>query len=343
MRQMVFEGARQARWVEGAEPRLTGDRAALVRPMAVSTCDMDAVALSGLIRFRGGTPLGHEGVGVVVDVGDQVGRHAPGDVVVIPWQISCGTCSRCARGQDSHCETVPPGSCYGWGPHVTRWGGFLADLVEVPYADHMLVPLPAGMSPAAGAGLGDNLVDAWRSVGPPLVQTGGGRVLITGGALADGGSIGLYAVAFAVGLGATEVVFASPHAHLRAAAEAYGATVSDLVRPEHGAFDVTVETSGGADALAATLRATGPSGVCTCTAGAVHRGRDVPLPVYEMYMNTVTFHTGWVHTRALVDEPLALLAGGLFDPLSVASVVSFDVAEEALAEPFVKVVMVRDG
>jgi threonine dehydrogenase-like Zn-dependent dehydrogenase len=342
MRQLVFEGARQVRWVEVSEPRLTGDGGALVRPLAVSTCDMDAAALSGAVRFRAGTPLGHEGVGVVVDVGDEVTRHAAGDLVVIPWQISCGTCPRCARGQDAHCTGVPAGSCYGWGPHVARWGGFLADLVEVPFADHMLVPLPDGVSPAAGAGLGDNLVDAWRAVGPPLAHTGGGRVLVVGSALADGGSIGVYAAAFAVGLGA-EAVFASPHAHLRAAAESYGATAVDAVRRELGTFDVTVETSGVPDALSAALRATGPSGVCTCTAGAVHRGRDVPIPVYEMYMNTVTFHTGWVHTRSLMDEPQAHLAGGMFDPLAIASVVELDACVEALAEPFVKLVVVRDA
>jgi hypothetical protein len=47
--------------------------------------------------------------------------------VSIPWQISCGTCARCRRGQDTYCQNVAPGSCYGWDPHVRRWGGFLAD------------------------------------------------------------------------------------------------------------------------------------------------------------------------------------------------------------------------
>lgn len=340
MRQLVFEGARRARWIDAPAPTLTNDTGALVRPIVVSTCDMDAVAMAGVIRFRSGTPLGHEGVGVVVEPGDAVTTVKAGDVVIMPWQISCGTCPRCRRGQDTHCETVPAGSCYGWGPHVRRWGGFLADLVEVPYADHMLVPLPAGLDPVVASGLGDNLVDAWRSVAPPLRETHGGRVLVVGGALADGGSIGVYAAAFAVGLGADEVVFVSQHQHLCDAATSYGA-MSHVVDGEYddlGSFDVTVETSGLAEALAFALRSTGPSGVCTCTSGAVHRGSDVPLPVYEMYMNTVTFRTGWVHTRSLLDEPLELVADGLFDPGVIATRVGFDDAPDAFAEPFTKLV-----
>lgn len=343
MRQLVFEGARASRWIDAPSPSLTSPTAALVRPEVVSTCDMDAVAMSGLIRFRAGTPLGHEGVGTVIDVGTDVARFAHGDRVIIPWQISCGICGRCKQGQDTHCETVPAGSCYGWGPQVSRWGGFLADLVEVPFADHMLVPLPPGLDPSVAVGLSDNLVDAWRAVGPPLRTTRGGRVLIVGGAMPDGGSIGVYAAAFAVGLGADEVVFVSHDAHLCQLAADYGATVHRVEAKfeDLGLFDVTAETSGLADALRFALRSTGPSGICTCTAGAVHRGQDVPMPVYEMYMNTVTFHTGWVHTRPLITEPLQHMTDGLFDPCQIADAATFDDAPAAFAEPFHKLILTR--
>ena len=52
----------------------------------------------------------------------------------------------------------------GWGPHVARWGGFLAEQVEVPFADHMLVPVPTSLPSTTASGLGDNLVDAWRAI-----------------------------------------------------------------------------------------------------------------------------------------------------------------------------------
>lgn len=267
--------------------------------------------------------------------------------MIIPWQISCGVCQRCRRGQDTHCSSVESGSCYGWGPHVNRWRGFMADVVEIPYADHMLVPLADELDPLVASGLGDNIVDAWRSVSPPLAETGGGRVLVVGGVLADGGSIGLYAAAFAVSLGADDVVFVSPDPGLRGKAEAYGARAVDAVHVDGalddlGSFDVTVDTSGSADGLALALRSCGPSAVCTCTAGAVHRGSPPPLPVYEMYMNTVTFKTGWVHTRALVDEPLDAMVAGAFDPTMIADVHSFDDAEAAFAEPFTKLIFQRD-
>ncbi|MBO0729809.1 MAG: alcohol dehydrogenase catalytic domain-containing protein [Acidimicrobiaceae bacterium] len=345
MRQLHFIGPRRAEWVEAPEPQLTTNVGAIVEPIAVSSCDMDAVALSGRIRFRSGTPLGHEGVGVVVEVADGVTTCSPGDTVIIPWQISCGTCPRCRRGQDTFCTTVPPGSCYGWGPHVQRWGGFLADRFEVPYADHMLVPLPEGMDPVHASGIGDNLVDAWRTVGPPLVDTGGGRVLVVGGVVPDGGSIGIYAVAFARGLEADDVVFVSPDAHLRDLARECGARVVAAagVDGDLGSFDVTVDASGTADGLALALRSTGPGGVCTCTAGAVHRGQPVPVPVYEMYMNVVTFRTGWVHTRALLEAPLALIANGLFDPTVPATIYGFEDVVDALAQPFTKLIFTRQS
>jgi threonine dehydrogenase-like Zn-dependent dehydrogenase len=342
--QLFFTGPSRVEEREPAPATLTSPASAVVRPLAVSTCDMDAVALSGLVRFRP-APLGHEAVAEVVEVGEGVQRIRPGQRVVVPWQISCGSCSRCLRGQDAHCTSVPPGACYGWGPHVATYGGLLTDTVSVPYADHMLVPLPDGLDPAAAAGLGDNLVDAWRAVGPPLQETGGSSVLVVGGAIDWGGSIGLYAVATATALAADRVVFASQDAGLRARAEQYGAEAVPVVGTSypdlgHG-FDVTVDTSGLREGLGFALRSTGPAGTCTCTAGAVHRGADTPVPVYEMYCRTVTFRTGWVSTRPLMDEPLRLTASGALDPLAVAGVVSWADAPAALSQPFTKVVVVR--
>ncbi|WP_232666623.1 zinc-dependent alcohol dehydrogenase [Pseudonocardia sp. TRM90224] len=344
MKQLTFEGRGATRWRDDVPaPTLGSAAAALVTPLVVSTCDMDAVAMSGRIRFRAGTPMGHEGVGVVAEVADGVTRVRPGDHVIMPWQISCGSCGRCRRGQDTFCTTVPPGSCYGWGPHVGRWGGFLADLVEVPFADHMLVPVPEDVDPIRVSGIGDNLVDAWRAVGPPLRECPGGTVLV--GAAAASSSIGLYAALYARALGASDVLVAAPRPAgptLWQAAELGLRTVA--IEPDTldvGAFDVTVDASGTADGLALALRSTGPGGTCTCTSGAVHRGAPVALPVYAMYMNVVTFRTGWVHTRSLLDEPLALVAGGAFDPTVIATITSFEDAPAALAEPFTKLIMRR--
>jgi alcohol dehydrogenase len=347
MRQLRFEGVRQAQWRDDAvAPRLGSDLAALVEPLVVSTCDMDAVAMSGAVRFRPGTPLGHEGVGVVVDIGDRVRDVRPGDHVIIPWQISCGSCERCRRGHDTFCSQVPSGSCYGWGPHVERWGGFLADLVEIPFADHMLVPLPAGVDPTWASGLSDNLVDAWRTVGPPLRDIERGTALILAGSSQAGGSIGLYAALFARALGAARVVVATDDEHLLDIAARLGVATARIPTTDHrdlGSFDVTVDVSGSADGLALALRSTGPSGTCTCVSGALHRRAPVPVPIYEMYMNVVTLRTGWVHTRSLIDTPLELIAARAFDPTVIASIHPFDDAAAAFAEPFTKLIFQRQA
>ena len=328
---------------ESPAASLTSDLSAVVRPLAVSTCDMDALALAGLARFQPAV-LGHEAVAEVVEVGDGVRHLRPGRRVVVPWQISCGTCSRCLRGQDAHCTTVPPGACYGWGPHAATYGGLLTDTVAVPYADHMLVPVADELPDAVASGLGDNLVDAWRAVAPALQETQGSSVLVVGGVLAWGGSIGLYAVAIAVALGAQRVVFVSQDAEQCRLAAGYGADttlVEGTDYPDAGRFDVTVDTSGVPEGLAHALRSTGPYGVCTCTAGAVHRGADVPLPVYDMYLQCATLRTGWVSTRPLVPAASELLTAGLVDPLAIAQVVPWAEASTALSAPFRKVVVVR--
>jgi alcohol dehydrogenase len=320
------------------EPALESDVAALVRPLAVTTCDFDGAVISGLAPFRGPLPVGHEGVGEVVDVGVDVAQVQPGDRVIIPWKISCGTCANCARGFTAHCLSVPREAAYSWGPTAREHGGFLADVVLVPWADHMLCLLPEGMDPLAAAGLSDNIVDAWRAVGPPLEERREGRVLVAGGG--GPGSIGLWAAALGVVLGAGEVTFLDWNPDRRALAQEYGVdhaldTAEDL--PElDGSFDVTVDASGNPEALGLALRHTAANGICTSTAAAIYTA-DVPLPLLDMYRQSVTLQTGWVHTRPLMQAPLGLIADGRFDPSpAFTAVVPFDQAADRLAEPFTK-------
>ena len=147
-----------------------------MRPIAVATCDLDTAIVRGGV-FGGPLPLGHECVAEVVEVGGSAGGLSPGRLVSVPFQISCGRCSRCAIGQTAHCESVPSQSAYGLPPRAAQWGGFLSDLVRVPYAEEMLVPLPDGVDPAAAASVSDNVVDGWRTVAPHLAADPGASVL----------------------------------------------------------------------------------------------------------------------------------------------------------------------
>ena len=187
-------------------PALQGDGEALVRPVAVATCDLDFAMVVGDTPFPAPIALGHECVAEVVEIGDGVRGVQPGALVSVPFQISCGECEACRRGSDrATAARSRPSPCTGSAQAGSNWGGFLSDAVRVPYAEHMLVPLPAGLDPLAVASASDNIADAWRTVGPPLEREPGAAVLVMGGAGA--GSIGLYAAAIAVALGSERVVY----------------------------------------------------------------------------------------------------------------------------------------
>ncbi|HEY5700187.1 MAG TPA: alcohol dehydrogenase catalytic domain-containing protein, partial [Acidimicrobiales bacterium] len=151
MQQLVLDGPGALHWEDVPEPELT-DGAALVRPVAVATCDIDVGVLQGVYPLEGPYPFGHEGVADVVAVADGVTSVAAGDRVVVPFQISCGSCAPCLRGRTGNCTAHPPLSTFGLGPMGgLAWGGLLADLALVPHADAMLVPLPDGIDPAVVA------------------------------------------------------------------------------------------------------------------------------------------------------------------------------------------------
>ncbi len=223
MRSLIYVGPRNLQWREVADPELVRDGEAIVRPVAVATCDLDALIVSGASPFPAPFALGHEGVAEVLEVSDGVRNVKPGDRVLVPFQINCGTCSACRAGRTGSCETVPGAQTYGFGfgEETTHWGGFLSDAVHVPYADAMLVSVPGSLAPEHAASASDNITDAYRAVAPTLAARPGAAVLVCGGAMS--GSIGLYAVAHATALGSEDVLYVDPDAGRRAIAAGYGA------------------------------------------------------------------------------------------------------------------------
>jgi threonine dehydrogenase-like Zn-dependent dehydrogenase len=341
MRQLTYLGDGKLEWRDAEAPPGAGPGEAVVRPLAVATCDLDAAIVTGKAWwFAGEFPLGHECVAEVVEVGEGVdGELAPGALVSVPFQVSCGECARCLRADDAHCEAVPRLSFYGMGDGGRRYGGFLSDLALVPYAQHMLVPVPEGVTPQQVASLSDNIPDAYRTVAEPLRQLPGSPVLIVGGA----GSIDVYATALALALGAERVDYVGPRASVRERAAALGANViGDAYVERLGPYPITVDASTGEHAgLHLALRSTEPEGICTSI--PIYAEETTPIPLFEMYTKGITFRTGMVSARPLMDELLALVASGRFAPERVTSaVVPFDDAAEALAEPFDKLVLARE-
>ena len=226
---------------------------------------------------------------------------------------------------------------YGFGAAGGDWGGALSDLMRVPYAEHMLVPIPAGVDPAAVASVSDNIVDGWRTVGPQLAAEPGGDVFIVGGTA----SIGLYAAGAAVGLGAGRVDYVDTDpVRLERAARLGANALPAEEAGELGKYPITVDAGGDPDGLRRALRATAPDGTCT-SVGIYFEPTEMPL--LEMYTKNTTFHTGRVHARNHMAQALALIADGAFRPeLVTAATVGFDdSAIAALLDPPGKIVFAR--
>jgi alcohol dehydrogenase len=339
MRQLSFVEPGIVRWEEVPDPVLTGPDEALVRPLVVTTCDLDHAIVHGRAPFPGPFPLGHEFIARVVEIGPGVGTFSVGQDVVVPFQISCGRCDRCIRGLTGSCRTTGPGSAYGMKPIGGEWGGALADFVRVPYADAMLVALPARIAPTAVASASDNLPDAWRAVAPFLAEAPGADVLVVGGAAR---SIALYVVAIARALRAGRIDYLDTDADRLGLAERLGAHPVDGPFPRRaGSYPITVDASGDAAGLACALRSVEPYGVCTSVAIYYF---ETALPLLEMYTRGVRFHTGRVNARAAIPDVLELVRSGRLHPETINSgIVPWDDAHEAILADARKPVFVRDA
>jgi alcohol dehydrogenase len=341
MRQLTFEDAGKLDWREVPEPTLTGGGDALVRPVAVATCDLDPLIVRGETPFGGPLPLGHECVAEVVDVADGVEGFTEGALVSVPFQISCGECGRCRRGHTAHCESVPWQSAYGLPPRGGEWGGFLSDLVRVPYAEHMLVALPNGVDPVASASVSDNIVDAWRTVAPQLAEEPGAAALIVGGG--GPGSLGLYAAGIASALDASRVVYVDSDERRRRIADELGAeTIAEPDERRLGPFPITVDASADPQGLALAVRSTASEGVCTSV--GIYFQNEVPLPLFEAYVTGIALQTGRVHARPAIPAVIELIASHRLHPeLVTTRVADWEEGPAALVEgEFVKLVFSRD-
>ena len=339
MQQLTFAGAGKLVWEDVPAPELSSGDDALVRPVAVATCDLDAAVMSGRTPLPGPFAFGHEFVAEVISTGDAVASVRPGDRVIVPFQVSCGACGFCRRGLTASCATAGAGAAYGMAPIARReWGGALSDCVRVPYADAMLVALPTGLDPASVASVSDNVPDGWRAVAPPLARRPGAPVLVVGGA----GDVALYAVAVAVALGSEQVDYVDVDARRLAVAERLGARAVEqpVDGSRLGRYPITVDHSGDVAGLHSALRSTEPEGTCTST--AIYFSAETTLPLLDMYTRGVEFHTGRVNARASIPHVLDLVESGRLRPeLVTSATVQWDDAPAALASLEAKTVIVR--
>ena len=339
MRQLVFARRNLLEWRETESPRLIGPDQALVRPLAIARCDLDIPIVTGNTLFRPPFPVGHEFVGVLTDLSDDLrDTFFVGQKVAVPFQVSCGSCGHCLKHLSRSCSEVAGSSDYGMGPGARRHGGAVAERVLVPHARQMLLPLPDSADAVALASLSDNIAEAWKMAGFYLASNPNTPVLVVGGIAS---SIGLYTVGLARAMGAPEVVYLDQSEERLRVAASYGAAVQQIgsfPRSHSRTFPLIVDATGTPEGYRFCVRSVTEGGICTSS--SIFFQNDFPLPFLDLYVRGVTLHIERVNSREMMPRVLEWINSGDFDAGRVVSqVVDFEDAREAWVEPSTKLVV----
>jgi alcohol dehydrogenase len=151
MKALVYHGPGKRAWEERSNPGLIASTDAIVRVLGTTICGTDLHILKGdLPEVTAGRVLGHEGVGIVEDVGKSVTSFKKGDRVIISCVTACGKCVNCKKAMYSHCSDG--GWILGY-----RIDGTQAEYVRIPHADNSLYAIPSGADEEALVMLSDIL------------------------------------------------------------------------------------------------------------------------------------------------------------------------------------------
>jgi threonine dehydrogenase-like Zn-dependent dehydrogenase len=337
MRQLTFVKPGLVEWREAVVPKIKSGIEAIVRPLVLGRCDLDVGFVRGIAPMKSGECIGHEMIGEVVDIGDAVHRIKVGHKVIVPSQISCGTCRNCRRGFTGRCQSVPFGAGYGMG-RDGDFGCSAADLVCVPFADAMLVPLPEGADPVAMIGVADMGLDAWRAVAPQLAARPGASVLVMGGLASV---IGIYAAGIAKALGASHVDYVDDNDDRLAQAARFGVCTIKAPTELAHQYEIVVDAAGTPETLLQAIRATEPEGLITSV--VIHLRPTTPMPLLEMYHKGITYWTGRANVRTQIEPLLSLCASGHFHPHAIETkLYGFDDAPSAWLDESVRTAASRD-
>ena len=151
MKAFVYLGPAKKALEDRPKPEIRAPTDAIVKITKTTICGTDLHILKGDVRScQPGRILGHEGVGIVDQVGPAVTAFKQGDRVIISCVSACGKCVYCRKLMYSHCTTG------GWilGNSID---GTHAEFVRIPYADNSLYPIPAGADQEALVMLSDIL------------------------------------------------------------------------------------------------------------------------------------------------------------------------------------------
>jgi len=159
MRAVCWTGRNGIEVREVPDPAILDGRDAILRVTSTAICGSDLHMYDGYIpSMRAGDILGHEFMGEVVECGPEAANLRPGDRVVVPFAIACGSCAFCARTEFALCENTNPSGrvlaalngytgagLFGYSHLYGGYAGGQAEFVRVPYADVGAHPVPAGL------------------------------------------------------------------------------------------------------------------------------------------------------------------------------------------------------
>lgn len=206
MKAVVFHGIGDIRLDDVQMPRIKDPNDAIVRIMASAICGTDLHIIRGTMPgMEPGTILGHEGLGIVEEVGANVHNLKKGDRVVIPSSIACGYCSYCRAGYFAYCDNANPTgnhkSTFFGGPRKNgSVNGLQAEFARVPFANVGLVKIPEDVSDAQAIMLSDVFPTGY--FGAELAEIKPGNTVAVFGC----GPVGQFAIISALLMDAGQVI-----------------------------------------------------------------------------------------------------------------------------------------
>jgi alcohol dehydrogenase len=321
MRAVVFQGPGEPMEVETVDRPDCDADGVVVETEACGVCRSDWHAWQGDWDWIGVMPtpglvFGHEPVGTVVEVGEDVDRLSVGDQVTNPFNLGDGTCPHCRAGNTNICErSVPMG-------FLPIQPGAFAEYYPVRNADHNVVKLPEGVDPVDVAGLGCRFATAFHGLVHRVDVTPGDWVAVHGC-----GGVGLSAIHIADALGANVIAIDLAEEKLDRARELGADRVVDVTevqdvpqavkkhtRNSRGA-DVSVDALGIAETCRNSIDSLGKGGQhLQIGMTTSEEGGEVAIPVDTMVMDERDFYGSFGMPPNEYDEIFRMMETGKIDP-----------------------------
>jgi threonine dehydrogenase-like Zn-dependent dehydrogenase len=232
---LTWHGTRDVRVTDLPDPAIEAPTDAIVQITSTAICGSDLHLYEVMGPFLDeGFVLGHEPMGIVQEVGSEVTGLQPGDRVVVPFNISCGSCWMCGQGLQSQCETTQvrdqdPGygaSLFGFGRQYGNVPGGQAEYLRVPQAQYGPIKVPEGPPDDRFLFLSDVLPTAWQAVQYADIPPGGSVAVLGLGPIGD------MATRIAQHLGAGTVIGIDLVPERLERARDHGVDVIDLTRTD---------------------------------------------------------------------------------------------------------------